>query len=92
MIKTVLKNTFTKELLGKPFYLPLKDITHQFLHMDKLVLVKLILWKDLNIIIEIYKEVLFQDRYKKYFNILKIILEITQLLWSELHIYKFTTK
>jgi hypothetical protein len=92
MMINLRKKSSMKILPGCPFALLWKDTMRQFLHMDKLELAKLILWKDLNIICMIKKEESFPEPSKISLSLSKIAKIKKPLLWSELHIFRFTMR
>ena len=69
-----------------------KDIMLLSLHTAKLELERHLLWKDLNIICMMSKEVLSQEPFKIYSDISRAAKMKKQNLWSGHPISKFTTK
>lgn len=78
-----------QNLLYIPF---LKVIMQLCLPMVKLVPEKRIQWKDLNIMLEIPKEVSFHDRWRKYSSSYRCNQTRTRHSWCELHTSKSTMK
>ena len=91
-MKTLLKNLFMKTLQNNKCGLFLKDIMLPYWPMGKLELEKLIQWKDSNTQLEILKEVLFQDLWKRSSDLFRCNPLKTQLSWLEHHICRSTMK
>ncbi len=73
MMISLINNKFIKILQDYQYVVLYKDTMLQFLHTDRQVQEKHIQWKDSDIICMMIKEVLFQEQFRIFLDIFKVV-------------------